>query len=85
MPIEKQLEHLTLQQQRSVIKLTKAWSESDDLRSPESPRLEIDRPGLDGKQLILRLLCNAQVCHTTILLNLKLWIHHFMYSNGAHL
>ena len=61
MPIEKQFSLLELERKRSVNQLARAWGENGVLRSPETPRLDFERPGLSGKQLISRLLCSAQV------------------------
>jgi len=60
--IENHLESLSLGRKKTVNQLaSQAWGADSLLRSPETPKLEPDRPGLTGSQLIQLLLSNAQV------------------------
>ena len=64
MSIEQQLGSLALGRKKTVNQLaSQSWGADTLLRSPETPRLEPDRPGLTGSQLIQLLLSNAQVKH----------------------
>ena len=67
MSIEQQIGSLALGEtgrRKSVNQLASQSLGADTLlRSPETPRLEPDRPGLTGGQLIQLLLSNAQVKH----------------------
>jgi hypothetical protein len=62
MPIEKELESLVLGRKKTVNQLaSQSWGADSLLRSPETPRLDPDRPGLTGSQLVQLLLANAKV------------------------
>ena len=61
MTFESELAKLTLERSLSVNQIAKLWGDKALILSPETPKVEPDRPGLTGSQLITRLHANAKV------------------------